>query len=124
MLHLKKQKEGVSRNWLHQLDVGLPEKRIVKKSGMTEHYVRSKLAKAVHGACMDATGYIGEAEKTTLLVCSEVEAWLENKYEVTSADIKRKAADALQKYNPRAAYELAPSKQYRLTEDHYGLVRL
>lgn len=124
MLHIKKHRTGINRSWLHELDELLPQKRIVKKSGLTEEYRRSKLAKTVHAACMDATGYIGEAETTALLVCREVENWLEKKYEVTSADIKRKAAQALSRYNPRAAYEFAPSKDYQLTEDHYGFIRL
>lgn len=124
MLHLKKHHVSASKSWLHELDDLLPKKRIVKKSGLTETYLRSKLAKSVHGACMGATGYIGEAETTALLVCREVENWLENKYEVTSADIKRKAAQSLARYNPRAAYELVPIKEYQVKEDHYGLVRL
>lgn len=124
MFHTKKRQTTINSSWYHFLNQDLPEKRVVKKSGLTEAYQRSKLAVAVHGACMDATGYIGEAETTALLVCKEVEAWLEKKYEVTSADIKRKAAQALLRYNPRAAYEFEPSKAYQLTEDHYGIVRL
>jgi transcriptional regulator NrdR family protein len=124
MIHLKKNPHPLNVSWLSQLDLGLPEKRVVKKNGATEKYVRSKLAKSIHNACLDATGFIGEAEFTAVNVCKEVEAWLEKKYEVTSDDIRRKAAKALLVYNPRAAYEYEPSKEYQLNKDSYGFVRL
>ncbi len=73
---------------------------------------------------MKAFGFAGEAELTALRVCKEVENWLASKEEVTTADIKRKAAAALRKYNPRAAYAYSPVKEYEVHEDHYGFIRL
>ena len=113
-----------SRMWVHLLEHNHPQKRVVKKGGITEQYNRKKLALSVHKACMDASGYIGEAEMTALQVCKEVEGWLEDRFEVTSNDIKRKASAALQKFHPTAAYEYSPSKELRLNRDEYGLVRL
>lgn len=73
---------------------------------------------------MKAFGFVGEAEDTAVQVCRHVEAWLANKEEVTRADIKRQAAKALRLYNPRAAYAYAPEKEYAVTEDSYGFIRL
>lgn len=100
-----------------------PHKRVVHASRTTA-YDRHDLASSVYRACMKAFGYAGEAEDTAVRVCKHVETWLVNKEEVTRADIKRQAAKALQLYNPRAAYEYAPSKEYTITEDSYGFIRL
>lgn len=113
-----------SHSWLTSLERNVPEKRIFKQNQTTENYSRHKLALSVHKACMDAQGYIGEAELTALNVCREVEAWLESKYEVTSGDIKRVASRALRHYNPVAAYEYAPVKENQPQRDDYGFVRL
>jgi hypothetical protein len=37
-------------------------------------------------------------------VCDAVIKWLEQKPEVTSHDLRRKATETLQKYHPEAAY--------------------
>jgi transcriptional regulator NrdR family protein len=124
MFTLKKHHSKVSNTWVIRLNEGGPEKRVVKQGGSTEQYLRSKLASSVHKACVDATGFVGEAELTAENVCKQVEGWLEQKYEVTSSDIKRIAAKALQQYNPRAAYEYAPSEVQKLTKDDYGFIRL
>ncbi len=124
MLGLKKHHTIVNNSWLSHLDDLLPEKRIVKKGGITEKYLRSQLASSIHKACVDATGFVGEAELTAANVCKDVEEWLEEKYEVTSSDIKRIAAKSLRQYNPRAAYEYAPSQDNLVQEDSYGFVRL
>jgi len=120
----KKHQINPHHSWLSGLDVDLPQKRIVQRSGFTHGYKRSTLAHSIHQACLNATGYIGEAELTAQHVCKEVEEWLENKYEVTSADIRRIATRALRKYNPQAAYEYAPSSQTKLERDEYGFIRL
>ena len=105
MFKIKKQNWAVSESWFHGLDFGNPEKRIVNSNGFTEGYKRSKLALSIHQACMRAGGYVGEAEMTALQVCKKVESWLEQKYEVTSSDITRKATEALRIYHPSAAFE-------------------
>lgn len=124
MFKHKKQSGAYSHAWLNALEGNLPNKRIVKKSGSTEAYLRSKLALSVHKACMDATGYLGEAETTALQVCQAVEAWLDYKYEVTSSDIKRVATRALRQFNPQAAFEYQPSKANMPERDDYGFIRL
>jgi hypothetical protein len=73
---------------------------------------------------MKVFGFSGEAELTALQVCNHVESWLENKEEVTKADIRRIAAAALWQYNPKAAYAYLPVKEYRVMKDQYGFVRL
>lgn len=113
-----------SRTWLARLEENVPEKRVIKSSHATESYQRHKLARSVHKACMDATGYIGEAELTAENVCREVEQWLERKYEVTTADIRRQTAQILKRYNPTAAYEYEPTKENQIQRDDYGFIRL
>lgn len=120
----KKHQINPHHSWLASLDESAPEKRIVQRTGFTHGYKRSTLASSIHQACMNATGFIGEAELTAQNVCQEVEDWLENKYEVTSADIQRVATKALKKYNPQAAFEYAPSPENKLERDEYGFVRL
>jgi 2-phosphoglycerate kinase len=112
-----------SHHWYEQLAVSSPEKRIVGKRE-TKPYQRGTLANSVHRACMKSFGFSGEAEVTALRVCHEVEAWLEDKEEVTKQDIRRIAASALSRYNPRAAYEYLPTKDLAVTEDQYGFIRL
>jgi hypothetical protein len=126
MFHLSlhhKKTYNYSHDWHEQLTGHVLNKRVVGRSA-TKPYYRTKLAKSVHAACMRSFGYSGEAEITAMRVCKDVEAWLENKEEVTIADIKRRAADALLRYNPRAAYEYLPTKEYAVKEDQYGFVRL
>lgn len=82
----------------------MSDKRIVKAKKFTEGYNREKLQKSIHAACLSVRELAGSAELTSHHVCSHVENWLNQKYEVTSADIRRVAASVLQKYNPDAAY--------------------
>ena len=112
-----------SHHWYEQLSHDLPEKRIVGKRE-TVPYQRGTLANSIHRACMKSFGFSGEAELTALKVCHEVEAWLADKEEVTRQDIRRVAAAALHRYNPRAAYEYLPVKDYAVSEDQYGFIRL
>jgi transcriptional regulator NrdR family protein len=78
---------------------------IVKKGRRgIEDYERHKLSRSVLAACRSVRTPDGEAEVTASEVCKRVEAWLTAKPEVTSADIRRKALEALLAYNPEAAY--------------------
>ena len=113
----------VAPHWENHFLTEQPARRVVYKTH-TLPYNRHQLADSVYQACMKAFGYVGEAEDTAVRVCQHVEDWLIDKEEVTKADITRQAARALQQYNPRAAYEYAPSKQYHVTQDEYGFVRL
>ena len=77
--------------------------RIVKRKKHTEHYQREKLEQSVLGACLSVREYAGSAELTAKQVCDQVEAWLEDKLEVTSKDLRIVAAQYLKPYNPSAA---------------------
>ena len=78
---------------------------IVKKGHRgIEDYQRHKLGRSVLAACRSVRTPDGEAETTAKEVCKRVETWLRTKPEVTSADIKRKATEALLAFNPEAAY--------------------
>lgn len=109
--------------WLEQVTGTRLPKRVVSKHETTAYH-RQQLAESIHKVCMKTFGFSGEAELTALKVCQDVEAWLEDKEEVTKQDIKRKAAAALHRYNPRAAYEYLPIKDYSVKEDAYGFIRL
>lgn len=77
---------------------------IVKKDRRLEDYTRHKLGRSIAAACLSVRTPEGEADTTAREVCRRVEAWLAHKPEVTSADIRRKATEALLAYNPEAAY--------------------
>lgn len=126
MFHLKlhpKQSSTHSANWHESLSHTSAKKRVVTATH-TAPYEPKTLAESIHRACMKSFGFSGEAETTALKVCEDLEHWLVDKEEVTTSDIKRIAAGALQKYNPRAAYEYLPVKEYQIHEDEYGFVRL
>jgi hypothetical protein len=78
---------------------------IVKRSpNYTEPYDERKLYASVYAACLCVRTPAGEAELTAERVCLEVAPWVASKAEVTSKDIRHKAAIALKIYNPDAAY--------------------
>lgn len=86
---------------------------IVKRShGHSEPYDERKLYASVYASCLGVRTPTGEAELTAEQVCKDISPWLEKKIEVTSADIRRKASEHLQIYNPHASYLY---KHYRLT---------
>lgn len=69
-----------------------------------EAYNPSKLHKSIHSTCLSVRTPPGEADLTAKRVCQAVGLWLENHFEVTSADIRRKAGESLHIHNPEAAY--------------------
>lgn len=78
---------------------------IVKRSpGHTEPYDERKLYASIYASCLSVRTPDGEAELTADRVTKDVIPWLSTKPEVTSADIRRKAAEHLTVYNPGAAY--------------------
>lgn len=78
---------------------------IVKRApGHTEPYDERKLYASIYAVCLSVRAPQGEAELTADRVCKDFKPWLINKPEVTSADIRRKAAEHLNIYNPNAAY--------------------
>ncbi len=83
-----------------------PSIDIIKRDGQrpTEAFIPDKLYASVRAACLSVRSPEGEAEMTAKTVCDAVMKWLEQKPEVTSHDLRRKATETLQKYHPEAAY--------------------
>ena len=78
---------------------------IVKRNpGHTEPYDERKLYASIYASCLSLRTPQGEAELTADRVCKDIAPWLEKKDEVTSADIRRAAAEHFAVYNPNAAY--------------------
>lgn len=79
---------------------------IIKRNGerTSESFDRKKLHASVLAACLSVRTPEGEAEMTAHAVCDAVVAWLDTKPEVTSADLRRKATETLEKHHPEAAY--------------------
>jgi len=78
---------------------------IVKRSpGHSEPFDERKLYASIYASCLALRTPVGSAEITADKVCRDMSPWLENKPEVTSADIRRHAAVHLAAYHPNAAY--------------------
>ena len=79
---------------------------IVKRQGKrpTEAFDRTKLHASILAICRAVKVPEGQAENTADAVCDAVIRWLADKPEVTSGDIRRKAADVLVKHHPEAAH--------------------
>ena len=79
---------------------------VVKRGGKRppENFDPAKLRASVCAACLSVRSPEGHAIDTAKKVCDQVAKWCNDKPEVTSADLRRQAADNLQKYQPEAAY--------------------
>ncbi len=79
---------------------------VVKRRGKrpTERFDGKKLYRSIHAACLSVKTPLGHADDTASKVCDYVIAWCDNKPEVTSNDIRRQAAKALERFHPDAAY--------------------
>jgi transcriptional regulator NrdR family protein len=79
---------------------------IIKREGKrpSERFDRGKLHASVRAACLSVRSPEGEAEMTAGHVCDAVIIWLDTKPEVTSADLRRKATETLERHHPEAAY--------------------
>lgn len=79
---------------------------IVKREGQrpSEGFDREKLHNSILAACLSVRSPEGEAEMTANTVCDAVILWCDTKPEVTSADLRRKATETLEKHHPEAAY--------------------
>jgi transcriptional regulator NrdR family protein len=79
---------------------------IIKRSGKreSEPFQKQKLHASIVAACLSVRSPEGEAEKIASDVCRQVVTWLEQKPEVTSEDIRRKASETLSILHPEAAY--------------------
>lgn len=69
-----------------------------------EPFQERKLYESIHAACLSASAQIGVAEITAKRICQDVLPWLRHKNEITTTDLRYKAASFLQLYNPDAAY--------------------
>lgn len=78
---------------------------VLKQSQLhSETFDPLKLHQSIVAACLSVRAFEGEAHATAERVCRAVIAWLDNKSEVTSHDIRRIAASHLTIYHPEAAY--------------------
>ena len=79
---------------------------IVKRQGKrpTEAFEREKLHASILATCLSVKAPEGQAQATATTVSDAVADWLEDKPEVTSEDIRRKAASVLERYHPEAAH--------------------
>lgn len=79
---------------------------IVKREGRrpSEQFNRDKLHASIRAACLSVRTPDGEAELIAEKVCDTLITWLRTKPEVTSSDLRRKAAETLESFHPEAAY--------------------
>lgn len=69
-----------------------------------EPFDREKIHKSITIACISSGAPTGQAESIARKVTDEVIVWLEKRPEVTSADLRRVAAQRLKTYHPDASY--------------------
>lgn len=79
---------------------------IIKRNGKrpSQKFEASKLHASIEAACASVNLPSGVAEDTASHVVTAVELWLRDKPEVTAADIRRVATNALNIVSPEAAY--------------------
>ena len=79
---------------------------VVKRRGQreSEPFSEEKKKKSIVAACLAVRGHEGSAELTAASIAQAVTAWLENKTEVTTTDIKQITHDKLHVHHPDAAY--------------------
>lgn len=87
---------------------GHPTSYVVKenrrKHAKPVPYDREKLEKSITAACLSSGAPVGNAATISRRVADGVEEWLEQRPEVTSADIRRIAGRLLRTYHPDASY--------------------
>lgn len=85
-----------------------PKQRVdvVKAKGKrpTEQFDANKLHRSIVATCLSLRTPEGQAEEIADAVCREVIDWCANRPEITSDDIRRVGAKALQKHHTEAAY--------------------
>lgn len=79
---------------------------IIKRDGQrsSEGFSRDKLHHSVYVSLISVRSPEGLAGDMADRVCEYVTFWLNNKPAVTSSDLRRKAAEALENLHPDAAY--------------------
>ena len=79
-------------------------KHIVKRNGVSEAFDSHKLYTSIYASCLSIHEPAETAELVAKKVIKDTEAWLFNKNEVTSNDIRHQAGKHLSKINPHAGY--------------------
>lgn len=74
------------------------------KKRPSEKFEPEKLHASIYAALLSVRSPEGLAEDTARRACEYVIVWLGQKSIVTSADLRRKAAEALDTLHPEAAY--------------------
>jgi len=84
----------------------MPTIAVVKRGGArpSESLIRDKLYASVYAACLSVRTPEGEAAHIAHVVSDSVVGWCAQKLEVTSADLRRKAAEHLEQFHTEAAY--------------------
>ena len=79
---------------------------VVKRGGKrsTEQFEPTKLHASVLAACLSVRSPHGTAQSAADSVCTVVIKWCQTRPEVTSDDVRRVAADHLDRIHPEAAY--------------------
>lgn len=76
---------------------------IVKRHNHVEPYDPYKLLRSVYASCLAVRTPAGEAEITAKRVEKDLAVWVRKRPEITSHDIRVRAAELLVAYNPDAA---------------------
>lgn len=79
---------------------------VVKRGGKrpTEQFDSDKLHRSLKAACLSVRTPEGHATDAAAAVCDIIIAWCDDKTEITTADIRHKAAASLATFQPEAAY--------------------
>lgn len=79
---------------------------VIKSGGKrpSERFDRNKLHKSIVAVCLSVRTPQGQAESIAHSVCDEVVAWLQNRPEVTSHDLRVITVKYLKRFHPEAAY--------------------
>lgn len=77
---------------------------IIKRFTGTEPYNQRKLHRSIYIACISATLPEGQAKVTARQVCKELRAWVLQKSEVTTKDVRHHASRHLHTHSPDAAF--------------------
>lgn len=77
---------------------------IIKRKGHKEPFDERKIYASVYAACLSAGIKKEEAEVTANLIAREVKIWIDEKAEVTSGAIFKKAGEELKHLNKDATF--------------------
>ncbi len=78
---------------------------VIKRGGRpSEAFDRTKLHRSIVAACLSVRTPHGQADDIAARACDGVVLWLVDRPQITSADLRRKAADSLHAHHPEAAY--------------------